>query len=173
MVDPVTGGWLLFASMDRQSPDFLPLLSSLVEKTDHPSIAKLQGNDAEVTLGILVEVGHSLAVERELPDNEQRCIICQLLRESKIPIEYERNTRSIMRMLAYNSGQVPLRYRVRPGTLSMEGNVVARGGSSEIRKGRLGDKVVAVKILRATEDNALRVRHILLPLQDVLTDRTR
>ena len=76
-----------------------------------------------------------------------------------------------MRALAYNSSQVPLRYRVRPGALSVEGKLVAHGGSSEVREGRLGDKIVAVKILRTNKDDAPRVRHILLPFKDVLINR--
>ena len=171
-VDPVVSEWLRLASMDRQSPNFVPLLSSLVEEINHPSTVKLQGNGAEVTLSALVEVCRSFTEEREPPDNERCHAIRQMLRESKIPIEYERDARSVMRTLAYNSGQVPLRYRVQHGALSMEGNVIARGGSAEVREGRLGDKVVAVKILRTHKDDALRVCHILLPLQDVLTGPT-
>lgn len=60
-VDPVASAWLQLASMDRQSPDFLPLLSSLVGKRHHPSTVRLGGNDAEITLGALVEVSRSPA----------------------------------------------------------------------------------------------------------------
>ena len=54
-----------------------------------------------------------------------------------------------MRTLAYDSYQVPPSYQVEPGALSIESRVIAGGGSSDIRRGRLGDMVVAVKTLRS------------------------
>ena len=53
-----------------------------------------------------------------------------------------------MRTLAHDSSQVPPRYQVKPHTLSVESGVIRAGASSDIRKGRLGDKTVAVKTLR-------------------------
>ena len=53
-----------------------------------------------------------------------------------------------MRALAHDSSQVPPRYQVEPDTLSVESGVIASGASADIRKGRLGDKTVAVKTLR-------------------------
>ena len=53
-----------------------------------------------------------------------------------------------MRTLAYESCQVPSHYQVKPGTLSIESDVIASGGFSDIRRGRLGDTIVAVKTLR-------------------------
>ena len=68
-VDPVVSEWLRLASMDRQSPDFLPLLSSLVENGDHAPTVKLQDKDARAVLGVLVEVRRLHATERESPGN--------------------------------------------------------------------------------------------------------
>ena len=53
-----------------------------------------------------------------------------------------------MQKLAYNSGQVPPRYQVIPGTLSVEGSVITGGAFSDIRRGKLGEKTVVVKTLR-------------------------
>ena len=53
-----------------------------------------------------------------------------------------------MRTLAYDSCQVPPRYQVEPGALSIESRVIAGGGFSDIRRGRLDDTIVAVKTLR-------------------------
>ena len=50
--------------------------------------------------------------------------------------------------LAYESSQVPSRYQVNPGTLSVEESVIASGAYTDVRKGRLGDRTVAVKTLR-------------------------
>ena len=96
----------------------------------------------------------------------------QVLRGGKIPIESERDTRKLMRTLAYDSGQIPLCYRVLPGTLSVEGCVVAHGGSSEVREGTLGEKAVAVKILRPTKGDAPKVCFSLWSYCDALTNVT-
>ena len=53
-----------------------------------------------------------------------------------------------MRALAYESRQVPLHYQVKSGALSIESDVIASGGFSDIRRGRLGDTIVAVKTLK-------------------------
>ena len=163
--------WLRLASMDRQSPDFLPLLSSLVEKGDHAPTVKLKDIDARTALGVLVEVHRSPATERELPRNE-RFPIHQVLREGRIPIESERDTRKVMRTLAYNSAQIPLCYRVLPDTLSVEGDVVAVSRSAEVREGKLGDKAVAVKIARLIQGDAPKVCSILSPYRNGLTNTT-
>ena len=51
--------------------------------------------------------------------------------------------------LAYDSCQVPSHYQVEPGALNIESGVIAGGGFSDIRRGRLGDTIVAVKTLRS------------------------
>ena len=56
-----------------------------------------------------------------------------------------------MRSLAYESSQVPSRYQVDPGTLSVEGSVIASGAYADVRKGRLGDRTVAVRTLRISQ----------------------
>ena len=80
-----------------------------------------------------------------------------MLKKGKIPIEYERDTRSVMRTLAYNSGQVAPRYQVLPGTLHVENRVIAHGPCSEVREGFFEDTVVAVKTLRVRGQDALKV----------------
>ena len=85
-----------------------------------------------------------------------------MLREGKIPIEYERDTRSVMRTLAYNSGQVAPRYQVLPGTLHVEDRAIAHGSCSEVREGRFNDRIVAVKTLKVKGQDVLKVRGGLL-----------
>ena len=85
-----------------------------------------------------------------------------MLREGKIPIEYERDTRSVMRTLAFNSGQVAPRYQVLPGTLHVEDRAIAHGSCSEVREGRLNDRIVAVKTLKVKGQDVLKVRGGLL-----------
>ena len=88
-----------------------------------------------------------------------RSTIHQLFRDDRIPNEYERITRCVMRTLAHDSCQVPSRYQVKSDTLSMENGVIARGASSEIKRGKLGGKTVAIKTLRTYGDiDAQKVR---------------
>ena len=75
-------------------------------------------------------------------------IIRQLFRDDKIPNECERDILSMMRLLAHDSSQVPPRYQVEPHALSVEGGIIANGAFSNIRKGKLGGKTVAVKTLK-------------------------
>ena len=56
-----------------------------------------------------------------------------------------------MRKLAGNSRQVPSRYQVEPCTLTVDGGVIAGGSFSDVRRGKLGERTVAVKTLRATQ----------------------
>jgi len=53
-----------------------------------------------------------------------------------------------MRALAHDSCQVPSRYQVKPDALSVESEILISSASSDIRRGRLGDMMVAVKTLR-------------------------
>lgn len=53
-----------------------------------------------------------------------------------------------MRKLAYSSGQVPARYQVNRQSLSVEEDVIACGAFADVRKGKLGDRAVAIRTLR-------------------------
>jgi len=53
--------------MERESPDFLPMLLSLTTGTGRSSTTNLRGDNAKVTLGALDEVGYPFAVAREWP----------------------------------------------------------------------------------------------------------
>ena len=56
-VDPIASEWQRLASMDRQSSDFLPLLSILTAKANQSSTINLRGENARIVLSALVEVG--------------------------------------------------------------------------------------------------------------------
>ncbi|KAF9644426.1 kinase-like protein [Thelephora ganbajun] len=125
-LSPIVSRWQQLASMDQQSPGFLPLLSSLTAEHNRSSTTKLHGNDARVTLNVMDEVFGG----------------------GKIPAGYERDTLCTMRKLAYNSGQVPHRYQVNRDFLIVEKGVIASGAFADVRKGRLGGKTVAIRTLR-------------------------
>ena len=133
ILDPTALRWQRLASMDRQSPDFLPLLSDLTDAANQSLTTELRDESARIALGALVEVGRPSTVA-EWSDSNLRCAIHQVSRDNRIPDEYERITRSVMRTLAHDSCQLPSCYQVKPGTLS-EGPVIAWGASSEVRRG--------------------------------------
>lgn len=147
-VDPIASQWQQLASMDRQSPDFLPLLSSLIGGTNCSSTIELRGEDAKVTLSALDEVGYPFVVTKEWSGSNLCCTVRQLFRGGKIPNEYGRSTLSVMRALAHDSCQVPPRYLVDPNELTMDGGLIGSGSFAVIRKGTLGDKMVAVRTLK-------------------------
>lgn len=69
-VDPIASKWQQLASMDRRSPDFPPLLSSLTTGDNRIPTTKLRGDDAKIALGALDEVGFMTVVARERPDSD-------------------------------------------------------------------------------------------------------
>jgi len=56
-IDPVASEWQKLASMDRQSLDFLPLLSTLTAGGNQSPTTKLRGENARIVLSVLDEVG--------------------------------------------------------------------------------------------------------------------
>jgi len=148
IMDPIASEWQKLASMDRQSLDFLPLLSTLTAGGNQSPTTKLRGENARIVLNALDEVSFPFTVV-EWPDSNLFCTIYQVFRTDRIPRKYERDTRSAMRALAHDSCQVPLRYQVKPDALGVEREVLTSGASSEIRRGRLGDMIIAVKTLKS------------------------
>ena len=61
-----------------------------------------------------------------------------------------------MRMLAYNSGQLPSRYQVDRQLLQVDPRVTANGASVEIREGKLGGMTVAVRTFRTDRQEDYR-----------------
>lgn len=157
-VDPIVSQWQKLVSMDQQSPGFLPLLSSLIAGANRSSTIRLQGHDARIVLDALDKVRFSFSMAGERPGSNLCRMIPQVFRDDKLSNEYYRDTLSVMRALAHDSSQVPPRYQVEPEALSVEAGVIAHGASSEVRKGKLGDKIVAVKTLKV--DQQTDPRHL-------------
>ena len=57
---PIVSQWQRIVSMDQQSPNFLPLLSSLTTRDSRSSIVKLSRADAKVTLNIMDQASFPL-----------------------------------------------------------------------------------------------------------------
>ena len=69
ILDPIVSEWQRLASMDGQSPNFLPLLSTLTTGDNQSSTIKLQDENARIVLGALDEVGRPLTVVKQ-PDGD-------------------------------------------------------------------------------------------------------
>ena len=152
-MDPIASKWQGLASMDQHSPDFIPLLSSLIARAGHLSTMKLRDGSAKIALDALDKVDYPFFTSGKRLSGDGYCVFRQIFRDGRIPDDYERDTRDVMRKLAHNSGQVPPRYQVKPGTLSVEGSVITGGAFSDIRRGKLGEKTVAVKTLRTCRES--------------------
>ena len=72
--DPIVSKWQRLASMDRQSPDFLPLLSTLTTGDSRSSTINLQDENARIVLGALDEVSRPLTVVKQ-PDGDLHRIL--------------------------------------------------------------------------------------------------
>jgi hypothetical protein len=55
-MSPIVSQWQQLASMDRESPDFLPLLSSLTAGVNRSLATMLRGDDARIALGAIDKV---------------------------------------------------------------------------------------------------------------------
>lgn len=63
------------------------------------------------------------------------------------------NALGLLRILAETSRQIPKRYLVaKSAKYEVEKGVIASGGFADIRRGKLGGVVVAVKTIRASPD---------------------
>jgi len=161
VISPIVHQWLRLASPGLRPQDFLSLLSFLVEGPNRSLTTKLQGNNAKTTLNAIDKVSCPFTAVRRWPGSNSYCTTRQVFLDGKIPGRYERDVLSVMRALAHNSGEVPLRYQVEPGSLHVEDDVIATGAFSDIRKGRLGNRTVAVKTLRTcwrVKQDARKVR---------------
>jgi len=63
VMDPIASEWQRLASMDQQSPDFLPLLSTLTVGGNQSPTTNLRGENARIVLSTLDEVGCPFTAE--------------------------------------------------------------------------------------------------------------
>ena len=60
---PIFLQWQKLTSIGRESPDFLPLLSSLTAEVNRSSTVKLCGDDARIALSVTDEVSSACAAK--------------------------------------------------------------------------------------------------------------
>jgi len=153
--------WRRLEQFDPKSPEYLLILTSLLDdRMDRKATTSLEGEDATTVLDILARVRVDLSI---WTDHKPTSISSTLILSRPQVLEHGRNlggpwnrTLRVLRSLAYNSCQVPYRYRV-DRSLVFEINPVAfaSGGFSDVRKGNLGGQLVAVKVMRMALDKKL------------------
>ena len=135
--------WQQLASMNPESPDFLPLLSSLTAEVNRSPATMLGDGDAWAVLSAMDKVSPACAAQVMTYITSS----AQVLRGGKISDEHERDILCMMQALAYFSGQVPFRYQIDRQSLSVESHAVAGGAFTGVREGKLWDRTVVVKSL--------------------------
>ena len=136
--------------MDLESSGFLPLLSSLTSGDNRSSVINLRDTEASLALDAMDQV--SLAPSVSIATYVEPSV--QLLRDSNIEDEHRNSILYLTRRLAYNSGKVPARYQVDRDSLNKEPAVIANGSFADVRKGKLGDKVVAIRTLKVDRETS-------------------
>jgi hypothetical protein len=144
---PILSQWRRLASMDQQSPDFIPLLLSLTSQDKRSPAIKLSRADAKATLDIMDQASLACSVKAVTYVSPS----IQVFKDDKIPREYKCNTIYTMRKLAYSSRHVPASYQVDRASLNMEMTVIACGAFADVRKGTLGERAVAIRTLRVDQ----------------------
>jgi len=76
-----------------------------------------------------------------------------VLKHSQVPDETKLSALSLLRQLAGASRQVPKSYKIGGWTrYTVKKEIFTSGGFADIRQGRLGARVVAVKTIRISRD---------------------
>jgi hypothetical protein len=83
-----------------------------------------------------------------------------MLKEDQVADRTKSRAFKILRRLAGTSRQVPKSYLVGRWTrFKVKKEIIAGGGFADIREGRLGGKVVAVKTIRTSRETKVDVVH--------------
>ena len=108
---------------------------------------KLSMADAKVALDVMDQVSFTCSAKTVTHVASST----QVFKDDKIPREHKCDTIYTMRKLAYSSGQVPASYQIDRGSLNMEMAVIACGAFADVRKGKLGERAVAIRTLRVDQ----------------------
>lgn len=163
----VISEWRRLEEFVPNSPEYLSFLASLLgDSLYRKATTSLESEDATVVLDILAGVcSHSLISA----DYRTTLVSSMLILFRPQVLDHDRNrgslsnrTLSVLRSLAFNACQVPNHYKVdRSLGYDVDPTPFASGGFSEVLRGNLGSKAVAVKVLRMTEDtNVLELQKV-------------
>ena len=144
--------WERLGQLDLGSGFYNIRLTHLLNNdADVKATTSLEEEEAVVVLDILANVR---LIHRETLDSVGADIFHQSLNRDKNPVNLSAHILRVLRKLAYNSGQVPNSYKIDRDLSQFEilpGAPFARGGFSDVQKGTLDGKLVAVKTLRLSQ----------------------
>lgn len=153
-VESIVSKWSRLEQLDPSSREYLRLLTSLLDDAgDRRATTALKDEDATIVLDILARVRIHPAIwadYRSTPILSMLILLCrQVLDHGENLGKLSNRTLGVLRTLAYNACKVPNHYKIdRSMTFDVDTVIFASGGFSDVRKGRLGGQLVAVKVLR-------------------------
>lgn len=168
-VPHVVSKWRRLERLSPGSQGYLILLASILDDPmDRRATTALEGEDAAVVLDILarVRVHPSLRIDCKIVSMSSMLTPFrpQILDRGRNLGRLSNRTLGVLRSLAYNSSQVPNYYKIdRNLVFDVEPEPFARGGFSDVQRGSLGDRLVAVKVLRMAHDNVPEVQKVRNP----------
>jgi hypothetical protein len=158
----VLSQWQHLGSLDPTSRDYVELLGSLVDVEGNRKAAlKFTDSDAGVVINIIGDV-RSRAILDRASTTTYTSVGYQVLKRGNLDSNLAGHTFCMLRKLAGNTGRLPDSYLVSEDLdYQVEEPIFACGGFADVRKGKLAEKVVAVKTIRIAQDsNMSRIRKV-------------
>lgn len=155
-IPPVVSKWRCLEDFDPDSQEHRDFLTSLLDdQLDRKATTSLGGEDAIAVLDILARVCVHSFMSADYKTTQISSVLIlrpQVLDHGKQLGRLSNRTLAVLRSLAFNARQVPNHYKVdRSLGYDVDPVAFASGGFSDVRKGKLGGHVVAVKVLRMAE----------------------
>lgn len=122
---------------------------------------ELRGKDAATVINVIDKVSwHRPFTSATTTHIAYLSIRPKALKDDRVPDKTRSHAFKLLRKLAGASRQVPKSYLIDKSTrYKVKNEVYARGGFADIREGRLGKKVVAVKTLQKSQETKVDTLH--------------
>ena len=119
-------------------------------------VKKFRGTDAAVVINTIDKVSPTNQAHRaHYRDSRTASVFpstLKVLKCNQVPDRTKARALSLLRQLAGASRQVPKSYQISRWTrYTVENGIFASGGFADIRQGKLGTRVVAVKTIRTSQ----------------------
>ena len=164
----IVSKWKRLERLDPTSREhFLLLTSILDDQTDRRATTALQGENAAVVLDILARVRTRSSTWADYRTTSMLPMLIlsrpQILDRGGDQARISHRIIGVLRSLAYNACQVPNRYKIdRNLDFDVDAVAFASGGFADVRRGRLGGELVAVKVMRvASSGNVRQIQKVI------------
>ena len=158
----VLSQWQHLGLLDPTSRDYVELLGTLVDVEGNRKLAlNFTDNDAGIVINIIGDV-RSHATLDHASTTTYTSFGYQALGCGDLHSKLAGRAFCMLRKLAGNTGRLPDSYLVSENDdYQVEEPIFACGGFADVRKGKLAEKVVAVKTIRIAQDsNMSRIRKV-------------